>query len=84
MPQAVEALSRRSTSFASSSSPAKPSMPSAKQRLVIVLPPVLTVPSLPSKALRLGESRHPYRTPTVVWNQSPMLPLKWTALVALS
>ncbi len=39
-------LSRRSTKFASSfSSPAKPSMSSAKRRLVIVLPPMLTVPS---------------------------------------
>ena len=46
MPQAEEALSRRSTKFASSSSsPAKPSMSSAKRRLVIVLPPMLTVPS---------------------------------------
>ena len=45
MPWAVEALSRRSTNFASSSaSPAKPSMSSAKRRLVIVLPPMLTVP----------------------------------------
>ena len=32
---------------------------------------------------RAGESRHPCRTPTVVRNQSPMLPLKKTALVAL-
>ena len=39
------AVSRRSTKFASSSSsPAKPLMSSAKQRLVIVLPPMLTVP----------------------------------------
>ena len=46
MPWAVEALSRRSTKFASSSSsPTKPSMSSAKQRLVIVLPQMLTVPS---------------------------------------
>ena len=44
MPWAVEALSRRCTNLASSfSSPAKPSMSSAKQRLVIVLPPMLTV-----------------------------------------
>ena len=41
----VEALLRRSTNFASSSSSAKPSMSSAKRRLVIALPPVLTVPS---------------------------------------
>ena len=34
---------------------------------------------------RMGEteSRHPCRTPTVVRNQSPMLSLKRTALVAL-
>ena len=32
---------------------------------------------------RVGESRHPCQTPTVVWNQSPMLLLKRTALVAL-
>ena len=32
---------------------------------------------------RVGESRHPCRTQTVVLNQSPMLPLKRTALVAL-
>ena len=30
---------------------------------------------------RVGESRHPCRTPAVVRNQSPMLPLKRTALV---
>ena len=32
----------------------------------------------------VGDSRHPCRTPTVVRNQSPMLLLKMTALVALS
>ena len=32
---------------------------------------------------RVGESRHPCRTPAVVRKQSPMLPLKRTALVAL-
>ena len=32
---------------------------------------------------RVGESRHPCRTPTLVRNQSPMLLLKRTALVAL-
>ena len=31
---------------------------------------------------RVGESSHPCQTQTVVRNQSPMLPLKWTALVA--
>ena len=46
MPKAVEALSRRSTNFASSSSsPVKPSMSSTKRWLVNVLPSVLTVPS---------------------------------------
>ena len=33
---------------------------------------------------RIDESRHPCRTPTVDLNQSPLLPLKWTALWALS
>ena len=33
---------------------------------------------------RVGENRHPCRTPTVVRNQSPMLLLKRAALVALS
>ena len=63
-----------------------------KRRLVIVLPPMLTVPSWSSKVSvmilsrnmlkRVGESRHPCRTPTVVRNQSPMLLLKMTALCA--
>ena len=40
MPYDVDVFSRRSTKLASScSSPAKPSMSSAKQRFVIVLPP---------------------------------------------
>ena len=43
MPSAMEALSRRSTNFASScSSPAKPSMSSAKRRFVVVLLPLPT------------------------------------------
>ena len=33
---------------------------------------------------RVGESRHPCRTPTVVLNHSPVLPLNKTALWALS
>ena len=33
---------------------------------------------------RVGESKHACRTPTVVRNQSPMLLLKRTAIVALS
>ena len=32
---------------------------------------------------RMGESRHPCWTPLVVRNQSPMLPFKRTAVVAL-
>ena len=61
---------------------------------MIVLPSMLRVPSRSSKASvmilsknmlkRVRESRHPFRTQTVVWNQSPMLLLKRTALVALS
>ena len=57
-----------------------------------VLPPMLTVPSRSSKVSvmilsrnmlkRVGESRQPCRTPTVARNQSPMLLLKRTALVA--
>ena len=55
---------------------------------------MLTLPSWSSNASymilskkmlkRVGESRHPYRTPTVVLNQSPVLPLNRTALWALS
>ena len=61
-------------------------MLSAKRKFVIVLPPILIVPSwsssesaiiLSKKMLkRVGESRHPWRTPVVVWNHSPML-LSW-------
>ena len=75
------------------SAPAKSSMSSAKRRLVIILPPMLTVPSRSSKASvmilsrnmlkRVGESRHPCQAPTVVRNQSPMLMLKGMALVDL-
>ena len=68
-------------------------MSSAKRKFVIVLPPILAVLSWSSSASaiilskqilkkRAGESRHPLRTPTVVWNHSPML--SWqTALVSL-
>ena len=55
---------------------------------------MLTLPSLSSKAShmilsrkmlkRVGESGHPCRTPTVVLNHSPVLPLNRTALWALS
>ena len=77
-----------------SSSPAKPSMSLVKRRLVISLPPKLTVPSWSAKASamiltrnmskRVGDSRHSCRSPTVVRSQSPMLLLNRTALVALS
>ena len=70
----------------SSSFSARPSMSSAKRKLVIVLPPMLTVPWWSSGAWviilsrkmlkRVGESRHPCLTPTVVLNQSPMSPLR--------
>ena len=56
--------------------------------------PMLTLPSWSSKASymilsrkmlkRVGESRHPCRTPTVVLNHSPVLPLNRIALWALS
>ena len=55
----------------------------AKRNFVIVLPPILTVPSWSSSASaiilskkmlkRVGESRHPWHTPIVVRNHSPML-----------
>ena len=32
---------------------------------------------------RVGEKMHPYLTPTVVLNHSPVLPFIWTALAAL-
>ena len=69
-------------------------MLSAKRRLEIVLPQMLTAPSLSSKAFvmnlsrnmlkRVSESSHTCRTPTVVRNQSIMLLLKRAALLALS
>ena len=84
---AVEASSRWFTNLTSSCScPAGSSMSSAKRKFVIVLPPILTVPSWSSSASaiilskkmlkRVGESRHPWRTPIVVRNHSPML-LSW-------
>ena len=39
---------------------------------------------LSRKMLEVGESRHPSRTPTVILKHSPVLPLKRTALWALS
>lgn len=66
-------------------------MSSAKRKFVIVLPPILTVPMRSSSASaiilsrkilkRVGESKQPCLTPTVVLNQSPILLLKQTALV---
>ena len=87
MPKAVEVLSWRSTKTASSSSlPARPSRSSAKRKFVIFLPPMLTIPSMSFSASviilskkmlkRVGESRQPCLTPTVVLNQSPILLLR--------
>ena len=82
---------RASSSYSSS---ARASMSSANRRLVIFLPPMLTFPSCSSRASdmirsrkmlkRVGDRRHPCLTPTVVLNHSPMLPIIWAALVALS
>ena len=91
----VVVLSRRSIRTpASSSSSAFTTMSSAKRKLVMSRPPMLTLPSWSSKAShiilsrkmlkRFGESRHPCRTTTVVLNHSPVLPLNRTALWVLS
>ena len=92
----VVVLSRRSTRTpaSSSSSSAFTTMSSAKRKLVMSRPPMLTLPSWSSNAShmilsrkmlkRVGESRHTCRTPTVVLNHSPVLPLNKTALWALS
>ena len=88
-------VSRRSTRTpASSSSSAFTTMSSAKRKLVISRPTMLTLPSWSSNAShtilsrkmlkRVGESRHPCRTPTVVRNHFPVLHLNRTALWALS
>ena len=88
-------LSRLSTRMpASSSSSAFTTMSSAKLKLVISHPLMLTLPSWSSNAShmilsrkilkRVGESRHPCRTPVVVLYHSPVLPLNRTALWALS
>ena len=90
----VVVLSRRSIRAPpSSSSSAFTTMPSSKRNLVISRPPMLTLSSWSSKAShmilsrkmlkRVGESRHPCRTPTVVLNHFPVLPLNRTALWAL-
>ena len=91
----VVVLSRRYIRTpASSSSSAFTTMSSAKRKLVMSHHPMLTLPSWSSKAShmilsrkmlkRVGESRHPRRTPTVVLNHSPVLPLNRTELWALS
>ena len=91
----VVVLSRRSIRTpASSSSSAFTTMSSAKRKLVMSRPPMLTLPSWSSKAShiilsrkiikRVGESRHPCRTPTVVLNHSPVLPLNRKSFWALS
>ena len=72
---------------------ARQSMSSAKRKFVIVLSPVLTVPSWSSSASakivskkmlkRAGESRHHWCSPIVARNHSLMLLSWWTALVVL-
>ena len=96
MPQALEALSRHSTNFSgSSSAPAKTidvisnaemgncSASNADSAFVIFQASVMMLSRNMLK--RVGESRHPRRTRNVFFrSQSPMLPLKRTALVVLS
>ena len=71
---------------ASSSSSAYTTLSSAKQELVIISWSSNASHIILSRKMlkRIGESRHPCRTPTVVLNQSPVLPLNRTALWALS
>ena len=87
----VVVLSRRSTRTpASSSSSAFMTVSSAKWKLVLRCPPMLTLPSWSSNSShmilsrkmlkRVGERRHPCQTPTIVLNHSPVLPLNRTAL----
>ena len=69
-------------------------MSSAKRKLVISRPPMLTLTSWSTNAShmilsrkmlkRVGESRHPCRTRTTVLNHSSVLPLNRTARWALS
>ena len=91
----VVVVSRRSTrTSASSTSSAFTIMSSAKRKLVISHPLMLSLPSWSSNALhmilsrkilkRVGENKHICRTPTVVLNHSPVLSLNRTALWALS
>ena len=93
----VVVVSRRYTRTPTSSSSAFTTMSSAKRNLIIHIlsrPTMLTLPSWSSNAShmilsrkmlkRVGERRHPCRTPIVVLNQFPVLPLNRTALWALS
>ena len=70
-------------------------MPSAKRRLVKILPPMLTFEPSSSKASdmknrsrkmlkNMSGKRYLCSTPTVFLNHSPMLPFILIALVALS
>ena len=88
-------VSRRSTRTpASSSSSAFTTMSPAKRKLVISRPTMLNLPSGSSNAShmilswkiwkRVGESRHPCRTPTLVLSHYPVLPLNRAELWALS
>ena len=83
MPNFSAAVSKLCTSsVSSSSSPVIPSMSSAKRRFVILRPPMLMVPLKFSRACvmissrnmlkRVGESRHPWRTPTYVRGLYPI------------
>ena len=91
----VQVLSRLSTRASSSCSFfARASMSSPNRRLVTFLPPMLTYYHVLPRALDMirsrkmlksvGDRRHPCLTPTVVLYHSPMLPIIWTAFVALS
>ena len=62
----------------------------AKRKLVIVLPPMLTVPWFSSASViilstkmlkRVGESKNPCLTPTVVLIQSSIIHLKYFAIL---
>ena len=74
-------LSARASNFCSSS--ARASMSPANSRLVIFLPPMLTLLPCSSRAsdmirlrkmlMRVGDKRHPCFTQTLVLNHSPML-----------
>ena len=88
----VVVVSRLFTRTPASSSFAFTTMSSAKRKLVISRPTMQTLPSWSTSAShmslsrkilkRVRESRHPCQT--VVLNHSPVLPLNWAALWALS